>query len=201
MPYIDAHTICWAPLDEVQNPKAYPLADAQLTVKILELVQQANNYKQLKKGANEGAYTIAMQRRLTAFFCILVVRVKLSFSSHFRCYWLACLSSALLADVSPVPKFCHASDFVSAATKTLNRGISEFIIMAADTEPIEILLHLPLLCEDKNVPYVFVPSKIALGRACGVSRPVISASITSNEASQLKPQIQKMKEDIEKLLI
>ena len=88
-----------------------------------------------------------------------------------------------------------------AATKTLNRGFSEFIILAADTEPLEILLHLPLLCEDKNVPYVFVPSKVALGRACGVSRPVIAASITSNEASQLKPQILKMKEAIEKLLI
>ena len=36
------------------NPKAYPLADAQLTVKILGLVQQAVNYKQLRKGANEG---------------------------------------------------------------------------------------------------------------------------------------------------
>lgn len=120
-----------------------------------------------------------------------------------------------------------------AATKTLNRGISEFIIMAADAEPLEILLHLPLLCEDKvrallldwsprsrsnwrltsvptppsllprlqNVPYVFVSSKVALGRATGVSRPVIACSITSNEASQLKPQILKMKEAIEKLLI
>ena len=73
--------------------------------------------------------------------------------------------------------------------------------MAADAEPLEILLHLPLLCEDKNVPYVFVPSKIALGRACGVSRPVISASITSNEASQLKSQINTLKIAIEKLLI
>lgn len=36
-----------------------------------------------------------------------------------------------------------------SATKALNRGIAEFIVMAADTEPIEILLHLPLLCEDK----------------------------------------------------
>uniref|UniRef100_A0A671K5D4 Ribosomal protein eL8/eL30/eS12/Gadd45 domain-containing protein n=1 Tax=Sinocyclocheilus anshuiensis TaxID=1608454 RepID=A0A671K5D4_9TELE len=43
--------------------------------------------------------------------------------------------------------------------------------MAADAEPLEIILHLPLLCEDKNVPYVFVRSKQALGRACGVSRP------------------------------
>jgi U4/U6 small nuclear ribonucleoprotein SNU13 len=122
------------------NPKAFPLADAALANKILDLVQQASHYKQLKKGANE-------------------------------------------------------------ATKTLNRGISEFIVMAADTEPLEILLHLPLLCEDKNVPYVFVPSKTALGRACGVSRAVVSCSVTSNDASELSVQIRALKNEIEKLLI
>jgi U4/U6 small nuclear ribonucleoprotein SNU13 len=36
------------------NPKAYPLADEELNKNILDLVQQAMNYKQLKKGANEG---------------------------------------------------------------------------------------------------------------------------------------------------
>ena len=35
------------------------------------------------------------------------------------------------------------------ATKTLNRGQSELIVIAADAEPLEIVLHLPLLCEDK----------------------------------------------------
>lgn len=35
------------------------------------------------------------------------------------------------------------------ATKTLHRGISELIILAADAKPLEIILHLPLLCEDK----------------------------------------------------
>ena len=127
-------------MSDAPNPKAFPLADAQLCITILDVIQQAANYKQLKKGANE-------------------------------------------------------------ATKTLNRGIAEMIVMAADAEPLEILLHLPLLCEDKNVPYVFVPSKIALGRACGVSRPVIACSVTSNEASQLKDQIQKIKDKIEQLLI
>ncbi|XP_015378780.1 PREDICTED: NHP2-like protein 1 isoform X1 [Diuraphis noxia] len=122
------------------NPKAYPLADQQMTTKILNLVQQAMNYKQLRKGANE-------------------------------------------------------------ATKTLNRGISEFIVCAADAEPLEILLHLPLLCEDKNVPYVFIRSKQALGRACGVSRPVIACSITTDEGSQLRPQIQQVQTEIERLLI
>jgi U4/U6 small nuclear ribonucleoprotein SNU13 len=38
------------------NPKAFPLAPADLTVTILELVQQASNYKQLKRGANEGSF-------------------------------------------------------------------------------------------------------------------------------------------------
>ncbi|XP_074604033.1 NHP2-like protein 1 hoip [Brevipalpus obovatus] len=122
------------------NPKAYPLADGQLTNKILKIIQQAASYQQIKKGANE-------------------------------------------------------------ATKTLNRNISELIIMAADAQPLEILLHLPLLCEDKNVPYVFVASKAALGRACGVDRAVIACSIISNEGSQLKPQIESLRQEIEKLLI
>jgi ribosomal protein L7Ae-like RNA K-turn-binding protein len=97
-------------MGEAVNPKAYPLADAQLTNTIMDIVQQAANYKQLKKGANE-------------------------------------------------------------ATKTLNRGISEFVVMAADTEPIEILLHLPLLAEDKNVPYVFVSIM-----SCGSSYLLVTAA-------------------------
>lgn len=96
---------------------------------------------------------------------------------------------------------CQLHVLVSTATKTLNRGISEFIVMAADAEPLEIILHLPLLCEDKNVPYVFVRSKQALGRACGVSRPVIACSVTIKEGSQLKQQIQSIQQSIERLLV
>ncbi|KAI5286988.1 RNA binding protein snu13 [Ascosphaera aggregata] len=119
---------------------AWPIADQTLTQTILDLVQQASHYRQLKKGANE-------------------------------------------------------------ATKTLNRGTSEIVILAADTSPLAILLHLPLLAEDKNVPYVYVPSKMALGRACGVSRAVIAVSITSNEASDLNSQIQTLKNNVERLMI
>lgn len=43
---------------EEVNPKAYPLAPAALTTKILNLVQQAMNYKQLRRGANEGLYLL-----------------------------------------------------------------------------------------------------------------------------------------------
>ena len=87
------------------------------------------------------------------------------------------------------------------ATKTLNRGISDLIIIAGDAKPLEIVLHLPLLCEDKNVPYVFVESQKLLGRSCGVSRPVIAVSILNKTPEILKKTVDKLKDKIEQLLI
>ena len=52
-----------------------------------------------------------------------------------------------------------------------------------------------------ELPYVFVRSKQALGRACGMSRPVIAASVTQNEGSQIKPQILTIQQDIKKQLL
>lgn len=84
----------------------------------------------------------------------------------------------------------------------MNRNQAEFVILAADTEPLEILLHIPLLCEDKNVPYVFIKNKVALGRACGVSREVIAASVVANDKNKtLKKQIDNLKDAIERLLV
>ncbi|MCQ2819682.1 MAG: ribosomal L7Ae/L30e/S12e/Gadd45 family protein [archaeon] len=87
------------------------------------------------------------------------------------------------------------------ATKTLNRGISDLIVLAADATPLEIVLHLPLLCEDKNVPYIFVESQKLLGRACGVSRPVIACSILTGSDGADAQTISDIKTRIEKLLI
>jgi U4/U6 small nuclear ribonucleoprotein SNU13 len=66
------------------NPKAFPLADASLTNTILDLVQQASHYKQLKKGANEATKTlnrgisefIVMTGKLTIYFWFLAVMLK-----------------------------------------------------------------------------------------------------------------------------
>lgn len=44
------------------SKKAFPLAGPELTVTILEVVQQACNYKQLKKGANEGELAQQVRR-------------------------------------------------------------------------------------------------------------------------------------------
>ncbi|KAA6388428.1 MAG: putative H/ACA ribonucleoprotein complex, subunit Nhp2, eukaryote [Streblomastix strix] len=122
------------------DERAKPLADAQLTVQILQLIKNAQSYKQIRRGANE-------------------------------------------------------------TTKCLNRGLAEFVVLASDAEPLEIILQIPLICEDKNVSYVFVPSKNALGRNCGISRPVIACAVIAQEGSPLVTQIKNLREQIERLLI
>ena len=56
-------------------------------------------------------------------------------------------------------------------TKTLNRGTSEVIILAADAKPLEIILHLPLLCEDKVTPRLTPVRPLHLREFQGPARP------------------------------
>lgn len=93
----------------------------------------------------------------------------------------------------------HIEIISYSATKALNKGRAELVILAADAEPLEILLHLPLLCEDKNSPYVFVASKLLLGRACGVSRAVIAVAIVQNEGGPLQSKIDSLRNTVELL--
>ena len=43
--------------------------------------------------------------------------------------------------------------------------------MAGDISPIDVITPLPVLCEDHDVPYIYVPSKEALGQAGLTKRP------------------------------
>lgn len=53
-------------------------------------------------------------------------------------------------------------------TKVVERGHAKLVVMAEDVQPEEILMHMPLLCEEKNIPYVYVPSKAELGKSSGL---------------------------------
>ena len=66
----------------------------------------------------------------------------------------------LIEKTNQIKKIKKGANEVS---KSLNRDQAELIILAADATPLEIILHIPLLCEDKSVPYIFVPSMIELG--------------------------------------
>jgi large subunit ribosomal protein L7Ae len=85
---------------------------------------------------------------------------------------------------------------LNETTKAVERGIAQLVVVAEDVEPEEIVMHIPPLCEEKNIPYAFVPSKLELGRAAGIE--VGSAAICITEAGEgkdlLKDMLKKLKE-------
>jgi len=62
-------------------------------------------------------------------------------------------------------------------TKMIERGEASLVVMAEDVTPEEILAHMPVLCEDKDVPYTYVPSKQELGVACGLGKATASIAV------------------------
>ena len=62
-------------------------------------------------------------------------------------------------------------------TKLVERGETALVVMAEDVQPEEILAHMPLLCEEKGIPYAYVPSKQELGVASGLGKATASVAI------------------------
>jgi len=62
-------------------------------------------------------------------------------------------------------------------TKAIERGIAKLVVIASDVEPKEIVMHLPALCEEKKIPYVYVPSKMELGRSVGIDVPSAAVGV------------------------
>ena len=82
-------------------------------------------------------------------------------------------------------------------TKLVERGETSMVIMAEDVSPPEILMHMPALCEERNVPYAYVPSKSELGNACGLEKPTAAVAIV--DAGKGKPLLDELAEKLKAL--
>lgn len=61
-------------------------------------------------------------------------------------------------------------------TKAVERGIAKFVVIGSDISPPEIVMHLPMLCDEKNIPYIYAP-KADIGEAVGIHVPTASVCI------------------------
>jgi large subunit ribosomal protein L7Ae len=76
------------------------------------------------------------------------------------------------------------------ATKAVERAQAKLVVIAEDVDPPEVIAHLPLLSDERKIPYVFVPSKDKLGSAVGIDVPCASACIVKEgEATGLVKEI------------
>jgi large subunit ribosomal protein L7Ae len=86
---------------------------------------------------------------------------------------------------------------VNETTKAVERGEALFVVIAEDVNPPEIVAHLPLLCEDKGIPYAYVPSKEELGKASGLE--VSASSVAIVDAGQAKSLLEALKEKFKEM--
>nr|CAB3264322.1 H/ACA ribonucleoprotein complex subunit 2-like protein [Phallusia mammillata] len=69
---------------------------------------------------------------------------------------------------------------VKEVQKYLKKGEKGFVVFAGDTRPIEVMCHIPIMCEDADVPYCYIPAKQDLGLATGSKRPTCCVLVKSN---------------------
>ena len=62
-------------------------------------------------------------------------------------------------------------------TKAIERAQAKLVVIAEDVDPPEVVAHLPLLCEERKIPYIFVPNKEKIGNAVGIDVSAASVCI------------------------
>ena len=77
------------------------------------------------------------------------------------------------------------------ATKAIEKGTAKLVVFAGDVSPKEVVMHLPLLCKEKNIPCVEISKKDDLGAAAGL--PVATAAVAIVKEGDAKGVIDDLK--------
>ena len=82
-------------------------------------------------------------------------------------------------------------------TKSVERGSAELIFVAEDVQPEEIVMHLPELADEKEIPFVFIATQDDVGHAAGLE--VGSAAAAIVDAGDAQDDIDDIAAKVEEL--
>merc|ERR1712228_899523 len=91
----------------------------------------------------------------------------------------------------------HVRNGLKDVQSRIRKGEKGLVVFAGDVTPIDVMCHLPSVCEEKGLPYVFTPSRQLLGTAMGVKRG--SLMVLIREHDDYKDLYEECKAEIEKL--
>lgn len=83
---------------------------------------------------------------------------------------------------------------INETTKSIERKTAQFVVVAGDVTPEEVVIHLPMLCKEQGIPYAFVPTKKELGSAVGieVGTSAVAVENAGGAAEKLQDIIKKL---------
>ena len=92
--------------------------------------------------------------------------------------------------IGPMDGLVHVSQITDDVTKFIERGSASLVVIAEDVDPAEIVAHIPVLAEEKEIPYVYLATKEKVGAAAGLSVGTASACIVdAGDAADLVAEV------------
>ncbi|KAB2633661.1 H/ACA ribonucleoprotein complex subunit 2-like protein [Pyrus ussuriensis x Pyrus communis] len=91
---------------------------------------------------------------------------------------------------------------VKEVVKSIRRGQKGFCVIAGNISPIDVITHVPILCEEAEIPYVYVPSKEDLANAGATKRPTCCVLVTTkpNKGALSQEDEDKIKENYDEVI-
>ena len=85
---------------------------------------------------------------------------------------------------------CVVAKGTNEVTKFIERGNAALVLIAEDVDPAEIVAHIPVLAEEKEIPYAYLATKDKVGAAAGLSVGTASACIVdAGDAEELVAEV------------
>jgi len=86
---------------------------------------------------------------------------------------------------------------INEVTKAIERGTAKLVVIAEDVSPAEIVMHLPVIAKEKNIPFTYSKTKQELGNAVGItagasSIVVMDAGVVQKELASLVDKIKEI---------
>ncbi|GAM27426.1 hypothetical protein SAMD00019534_106020, partial [Acytostelium subglobosum LB1] len=85
---------------------------------------------------------------------------------------------------------------VRKSPKEMKLNKNKICVIAGDVSPIDVISHIPIMCEEKNIKYIYVPSKEELGTASATKRPTSITLVDLDDESEHKTLLQECAEKI-----
>ncbi|PSR89073.1 H/ACA ribonucleoprotein complex subunit 2-like protein [Actinidia chinensis var. chinensis] len=82
---------------------------------------------------------------------------------------------------------------VKEVVKSIRRGNKGLCIIAGNISPIDVITHVPILCEESDIPYIYVSSKEDLANAGATKRPTCCVLVLTKPAKGELAQEEQLK--------
>ncbi|KAJ3260656.1 snoRNA-binding protein [Boothiomyces macroporosus] len=109
------------------------------------------------------------------------------------------LNKKVLKVVKKAEKSKSIKRGVKEVVKGLRKGAKGIVVIAGDISPIDVITHVPVLCEDANIPYVYVPSKEDLGSAGSTKRPTSVVMIVTKKDADYQDTYDEVLKEVQTL--